>query len=134
MPGLHASRIAGTCSAAHFNCERPTGHDHQDDGLARGYDGLEKLLLGAGETQMHAAGGFAFHPVGALAQGQNGHVGLLGGFHGLGNGPGVVGNGVAASGGGNGAAKVHLVEHDFILAGKQSAALGVEQPIAEALG
>ena len=95
MPGLHASRIAGTCSAAHLSSKRPAGEHDEDDRLAGGDDGFEQLFLVAGKAEMNAAGGFAFHPVGGFAEGEDGDVGLLGGLDGFGDGLVVVGDGLA---------------------------------------
>ena len=69
--------MEGTCSPAHLIWRGRPANDHQNDRLAGGGNGLEQFFLAAGKAQVHAAGGFAFHEAGGLAQGQNGHVCLL---------------------------------------------------------
>ena len=98
MPGLDAGapglKDGGDVRGGPLEFERAAGQHHQDHRLAGGDDGLEQLFLRAGKAQMRAAAGFAFHPVGRLAQGQDGDVGLLRGLHGFGDGLGVVGDGL----------------------------------------
>src|SRR5580658_2256760 len=81
---------------------------------------------------MYAAGGFALHPIGWLAEYEDGNVGLFCSFNGFGDGLVVVGYGLVVAGG-HGAIEVDVLEDVSVFAGEQTAALGVEEAVAEAL-
>ena len=73
------------------------------------------MLLSAGKAQCGAAGGFALHPTGAFAKGQNRHIGFLGRLDSFGNCFGVVWNGQLRIGG-RGANEVDLPERVGVVA------------------
>ena len=56
--------------------QRPAREHNQDHRLARRDHGFQQLLLVSGKAEMYAARGFAFHPVGRLAEREDRHVGL----------------------------------------------------------
>src|ERR1035438_10334654 len=88
-PGFEDCRDVG---GSPLELKRPTGHHDQDYGLAGSHNGLQQLLLRTSETQGSAAGSLALHQAAALAQGEDGDIGVFGHLNRLGDGLGVIGD------------------------------------------
>jgi len=82
---------------------------------------------------MGSAGGFAGHPIGAFADGEDGYVGFLGDGYGVGDGFGFVGDDGCAGSGLGTVDEAGVAEGFGIVAGEYVDAAGVEEMVAEPL-